>query len=92
MVRVQWFEVHVTDLSLSLFLFISLSLPLSPFIFFLLLLPSFTFSYTPSNPNPSASMVYQETVPVSESEVVALWKHCLELLSDGVLKFRRQVE
>lgn len=41
---------------------------------------------------PSASMIHQETVPVSEAEVVALWKHCLEVLSDGALKLRRQVE
>jgi hypothetical protein len=41
----------------------------------------------------SASMIYQETVPVTEAEVVvALWKRCIELLGDGTLKFQRQVE
>lgn len=37
-------------------------------------------------------MIHQETVPVSEAEVVALWKRCLEVLSSGELKLRRQVK
>lgn len=37
-------------------------------------------------------MIYQETVPVSEAEVITLWKRCLGVLSDGALRLRRQVE